>query len=86
MPSGQLSVGDGDDPVGVVLQLVQGDLIVRAQHVAQKVYDQGVLPYQLRFHGRQSPFLCLSGGGGAYASGCSAWAAIFAFSSSSSTR
>ena len=56
------------------------DLVIGAQNVPQKVYDQCVLPYQLRIHGK-SPFLCLS-----VHACCSACAASFAFSSSSSTR
>ena len=50
MPPGQLAVGNGDDLVGVVLQLVEGHLIVRAQNVAQEVHQYGVLPSHFPVH------------------------------------
>ena len=48
--AGQLAVGNGDDLVGVVLQLVKGHLIVRAQNVAQEVHQYGVLPSHFPVH------------------------------------
>ena len=81
MAAGQLAVGDGDDLVGVIVQLVQGDLVIRSQNVAQKVHDEHIVPLQFLFHGVS---LLFPDNAGRYASVC--WAASFAFSSSSSTR
>ena len=54
----QLAVGDGDDLVGVVGQLVQGDLIVGAQHVAEKVHDECIMSLQFLIHNKAPP--CVS--------------------------
>ena len=61
MAAGQLAVGDGDDLVGVVVQLMQGDLVIRAQNVAQKVHNQHIVPFQFLFHGVSLLFSVLRG-------------------------
>ena len=81
MTAGQLAVGNGDDLVGVIVQLVQGDLVIRAENVSQKIHNEHIVPFQFLFHGSVSFFLY---GGVRYISDC--WAASFASSSSSSTR
>ena len=50
MPARQLAVGDGDDLVGILCQLVKSHLIVRAQNMAQKIYQQCIVPPNLFIH------------------------------------
>ena len=39
MPPRQFAVGDGNDLIGVIQQLMQGHFVVRPQNFTQKVYQ-----------------------------------------------
>ena len=45
MTAGQLAVGNGDDLVGVIVQLVQSDLVIRAENVSQKIHNEHIVPF-----------------------------------------
>ena len=57
MAARQLTVGDGHNAVGIGRQLVQGDLVIRAQHVAQKVHDERIVPLQFLIHSKMPPWV-----------------------------